>query len=383
MKRWEDIAKDKLEGYESRLPEGSLAEFRALRDGAGAARPQHRYAAVWALAGVVALLAAVLLLRLPGEPEEGVRIVQKPPVTAPAGQDSSAFAEPVPAQPLIAQAVTPQAAAALPQKAAPAAAQPAQNVSAECVNDSEPAENVSSETSEPETETAVNAPATALAELPELSPFAAETSASNSVRMKVGPAAAAVSGCSLLTAAAVALFGPQAGLPDQYGQVHYGKFLPRSVDACFPLRLGLSARFPLAGRLNLTTGLDYSLYAIKLESAVCTETLRAHYLGVPVRLDWTLAANKWLEIYVGGGLEGDINLATTLDGKSIHKDGFSFSLLGACGFQFNLSKRLGLFVEPQLSWTVPSKGHVLPTYRSQNPWTFTVNSGIRITFSKQ
>ncbi|MBP5625980.1 MAG: hypothetical protein J6W98_03590, partial [Bacteroidales bacterium] len=109
MKRWEDIAKDKLEGYESRLPEGSLAEFRALRGGAGAARPQRRYAAVWAMAGVVALLAAVLLLRLPGEPEEGVRIVQQPPVTAPAGQDSSAFAERVPAQTLIAQAVTPQA----------------------------------------------------------------------------------------------------------------------------------------------------------------------------------------------------------------------------------------------------------------------------------
>ena len=45
MRRWEDIAKDKLEGYESRLPEGSLAEFRARRDGAGAARPQRHFAA--------------------------------------------------------------------------------------------------------------------------------------------------------------------------------------------------------------------------------------------------------------------------------------------------------------------------------------------------
>ena len=37
MKNWEDIVKDKLEGYESPLPEGSLAEFRARRDAAGSA----------------------------------------------------------------------------------------------------------------------------------------------------------------------------------------------------------------------------------------------------------------------------------------------------------------------------------------------------------
>ena len=31
MKKWEDIVKDKLEGYESALPEGSLADFHARR----------------------------------------------------------------------------------------------------------------------------------------------------------------------------------------------------------------------------------------------------------------------------------------------------------------------------------------------------------------
>ena len=109
---------------------------------------------------------------------------------------------------------------------------------------------------------------------------------------------------------------------------------------------------------------------------------RAHYLGVPVRLDWTLLGNKWLELYVGGGLEGDICLAMTLNGKSTCRDGFALSLLGAGGLQFNLSKRLGLYVEPQLSWIVPSRGRSLPTYRTQDPVVFTVNSGIRITFNK-
>ena len=35
MNKWEDIVKDKLEGYESNLPEDSLAAFNARRATAG------------------------------------------------------------------------------------------------------------------------------------------------------------------------------------------------------------------------------------------------------------------------------------------------------------------------------------------------------------
>ena len=188
--------------------------------------------------------------------------------------------------------------------------------------------------------------------------------------------------------------GPQAGQRAQYGVEHTSPYLssdshpgsdpvlPDSMDHGFPLRLGISARFPLAGQLSLTTGLDYSSYTTWLGYNAVTVTQRARYLGVPVRLDWTLASNDWLEIYVGGGLEGDFCLAATFNDRHVSKDGFALSLLGAGGFQFKLSERLGLFVEPQLSWTLPSSGRVLQTYRTQHPLTFSFNGGIRITFTK-
>ena len=106
----------------------------------------------------------------------------------------------------------------------------------------------------------------------------------------------------------------------------------------FPLKVGLSARFPISDRLSITTGLDYSWYKSSFTYSVSGEKIQnAHYLGIPVRLDWTLASNKWLDIYVGGGFEGDFCLGATLAGERIAKDAFCASLLGAGGIQFNLT----------------------------------------------
>ena len=75
-------------------------------------------------------------------------------------------------------------------------------------------------------------------------------------------------------------------------------------------------------------------------------------------------------------------MSATLDGKSIGKDGPAFRLLGACGIQFNATRNLSLFVEPEISWTVPSERRVLSTYSSEHPWMFTVATGVRINLGK-
>ena len=69
MRNWEDIVKDKLEGYESPLPEGHLADFRARRMKAGEASRRFPWGLV-ATAAVAASLAALLFLWKPAVPEE-------------------------------------------------------------------------------------------------------------------------------------------------------------------------------------------------------------------------------------------------------------------------------------------------------------------------
>lgn len=105
-------------------------------------------------------------------------------------------------------------------------------------------------------------------------------------------------------------------------------------------------------------------------------------IGIPVRLDWTFASGRWLDVYLGGGLEGNYCLVATLAGDWVAKDGFSASLLGAGGIQFKITEKLGVYFEPELSWTFTPKNQILESYRTKNPLMFSVSSGLRITIGK-
>ena len=149
-----------------------------------------------------------------------------------------------------------------------------------------------------------------------------------------------------------------------------------------PLKTGVSARIPLTEKISLTSGLTYSLYGSKFTYYFSGEkTQLAHYLGIPVRLDCTLASNRWLDVYIGGGIAGDLCIGSTFGGEAFAKDGPAFSALGAGGIQWNMTPRIGLYLEPELSWTLPSEKHVLKTYRNEHPLVFTVATGLRINLS--
>ena len=151
----------------------------------------------------------------------------------------------------------------------------------------------------------------------------------------------------------------------------------------FPFKGGFSVGIPVSDRLRITTGLEYSLYQTRVSFTKSGEKKQAaHYLGVPLRLDGSLASNRWLDVYVGGGVSGDWCVGATHAGIDIPRDGFSFSLLGAGGVQFKVTRHLGLYVEPEISWTFPSEKRVLETYRSAHPFLFSVATGLRINLDK-
>ena len=89
-----------------------------------------------------------------------------------------------------------------------------------------------------------------------------------------------------------------------------------------------------------------------------------------------------MDVYLGGGLEGDWCLGATLAGERIAKDGFCASLLGAGGIQFNPAKHVGLYLEPQLSWSFTPQKPVLETYRTENSLMFSLAAGHRFTIRK-
>lgn len=146
-----------------------------------------------------------------------------------------------------------------------------------------------------------------------------------------------------------------------------------------PLRLGLTGAIGISERLNLVTGLEYSIYSSRFTYSLSGERIqKAQYVGIPVMLDYTLFDGKMVDVYFGAGAIGDICINATLSGRGIKRDGLTFSLLGAGGIQINILKHAGLYVEPQCSWMIPAGSDRLETWRTQHPLTFSISAGIRI-----
>ena len=387
MRKWEDIVREELEEYESALPEGSLDSWRALRDNPAPVTAKHSPFG-WAIASVVAAgIAAVLFLRDSNVPEEGIRIIDQPTPPVVNVVDTSY------------STVTPEETKTKPISVGKLIAK--QNTETEELPAAKPAEN---SPLEQDRESTAPAPEEVVADKPsarESSPYIPENTGAKSVSIKAGLASGAVAGGGLLAALLSSLNNKDVlGVRDMESDSHLN-YQNRAETASplekpdpkdeltgaryyyFPVKVGLSVGIPIAERWRITSGLQYSRYTSSFTFSLSGEkTQYAHYLGVPVRLDWLFASGRWLDLYVGGGLEGDLCVGATFDGRDIEKDGIGLSLLGAGGIQFNPVRRIGLYVEPGFSWTIPSEKHMLNTYRSENPFMFSVSAGVRLNLGK-
>ena len=385
MKQLEDKIKDRLEGYESSLPEGDLAEFRTLLEkatGAGTKR-KAAYLAWLAPAAVAAGLAMFFILR----PTPGIEPIQI--------VDNGA---------IVAQAVDPaivdDSADVFTVESRPSSAQKLQNYYGKTVNreaSREYADNVNrTEESFEEATTPPNAKDTdsktvsgTSTNTGGTSPFVPTTIRDNkkTASMKVGPAAAGVLGGSGAIALAsllpsmlsnnVAPAAPQSSSTENKDPQPDKK--TGNDTHHMPLSVALSLRVPINDRWSLTTGVDYSWYSSTIGYFVTGDHKQnAHYIGIPVRADFTIARNRWFDVYVGAGTYADFCVAAFEDGNRIAKDGISFSLIGAGGVQLNITDNLGLFLDPTFSWNIPSNNRILDTYKSDHPFMFSVSTGLRV-----
>ena len=387
MRKWEDIVKDKLGGYESNLPEDSLAAFHARRATAGSTKAK-RFPLVWAIVPALAAgLAAVLLLRKPTVPEDGIQIIPQPVETYSQVDDSLDTTTPIVATPLIAQATRTKAGRPMPkteQSKEPAATTVVEEVRIPEETHISETEGIGPEDT-PEEPATDNRPV-----MQESSPFVPQPSTEQpALQVKLGTGGAIAAGGGLLAALVTQLasadlnaFVPGIQASDDIDRTNSFNGLETTHPHRMPLVVGLSVKFPVTEKIGITTGLEYSLYSSSFSYPSGEKTQLVHDLGIPVRLDWTFVSSRWLDAYLGAGIKGDLCVGATLDGHSIGKDGPAFRLLGAGGIQFNATRNFSLFVEPEISWTVPSERRVLSTYSSEHPWMFTVATGVRINLGK-
>lgn len=168
-----------------------------------------------------------------------------------------------------------------------------------------------------------------------------------------------------------------------------------------PVKVGLTARYNITGRLGVETGLTYSILSssVKIGNSETgknwsTGSQTLHYLGIPLNISFNILNSRYVNIYVTGGgmmeksISGSIKTDEYVDGKfdrtlttNISPKGLQWSVNAAAGVQANILPQLGFFVEPGVSHHFKNGSRVRSIY-TDKPTDFSLGFGLRYSFGK-
>lgn len=168
-----------------------------------------------------------------------------------------------------------------------------------------------------------------------------------------------------------------------------------------PVKVGLTARYNITGRLGVETGLTYSILSssVKIGNSETGKNWSAgsqtlHYLGIPLNISFNILNSRYVNIYVTGGgmmeksISGSIKTDEYVDGKfdrtlttKISPKGLQWSVNAAAGVQANILPQLGFFVEPGVSHHFKNGSRVRSIY-TDKPTDFSLGFGLRYSFGK-
>ena len=165
-----------------------------------------------------------------------------------------------------------------------------------------------------------------------------------------------------------------------------------------PVKFGVSFRYGFNERLGIESGLTYTLLNSTFTTPAGTangnttgkQTL--HYIGIPLNVTYNLIGSKLFNVYAsaGGAMEkavgGYFETTGHVDGKrsetnrnSLKPKALQWSLNASAGAQVNVLNQLGLYVEPGISYRIPSGSHVRSIYTDKK-LDFSIGFGIRFNF---
>jgi len=166
-----------------------------------------------------------------------------------------------------------------------------------------------------------------------------------------------------------------------------------------PLSLGVGLRYYILPRFSVGTGLNYTLLTRTFEGlyeevesgkVVSSETGTVrhamHYLGIPLNLYYDVISAEKIKFYVYGGGEMEYavanNYSVPTSGSTINCsfpiDKLQWSVGAGLGVEFKLSKLLGLYLDPSVSYYFECGQP--NNVRSARPLMFNFDAGLRFNF---
>ena len=163
-----------------------------------------------------------------------------------------------------------------------------------------------------------------------------------------------------------------------------------------PVTFGASFRYHLSKSFALETGLIYTILSSELRSGskadYWIQQQKLHYLGIPLKANWTFLDMKYLTLYLSGGgtvekaISGKLSTDYFVVGEkksgeseSLTVDPVQWSVGASVGVQFNATKHLGIYVEPGIIHYFDD-GSAVETIRKEKPTNFNLQMGLRLTY---
>ena len=197
------------------------------------------------------------------------------------------------------------------------------------------------------------------------------------------------------------LDAPATGRTDSYSAVlleNNFREVSTSTRHYQPLRLALTAAWPLGRRLALESGLSYACLVSDLRSGTADnrydtrQTL--HYAGIPLKLNWQLWSLSRFELYLSGG----VAVQKCVAGKSVTSyyvgssridsgtervvdEPLRWSAGLSAGLSYDLGGRFRLFAEPGLGLYF-GNGSFVQTLYGDRPLNFEFSAGLRYALGR-
>lgn len=154
-----------------------------------------------------------------------------------------------------------------------------------------------------------------------------------------------------------------------------------------PVSFGLGVRIPVCGELSIGTGLNYSLLTTNFAGTYKGESGNVHhnmhYVGLPLNLYYKVIQLNSFKVFLFGGGEADLCVASRyrFDGNGFSDtvkgkvDGLMFSVDAGVGFNFDISRKISLYVDPSVKYWFPNNHP--DNIRTSHPFGFNVEAGLR------
>lgn len=152
-----------------------------------------------------------------------------------------------------------------------------------------------------------------------------------------------------------------------------------------PVSVGLQVAFGIAPRLSLSTGLVYTRTSSDFYPYAPGSNYNVHqvlhYVGIPVGLNYEFWQSGGFHAYVMAGAEADYNVKNDTEEEGVKKedakrDRVQFSGKASLGAQYDITPKVGLYIEPGAKYYFDNGSHVENTFKDKK-LNFNLQFGLR------